>query len=236
MHILDDILSRIRTTREARQTPVVVFDLDHTLFDNGPRTIALLREYAQGAGETELYTRLRAVRELGLPYMLKDVLSLVEEERPEIIEAARKFWLSRFFTDEIQRLDVPIAGASAFTNEVFEAGATVVYLSGRDVPNMLVGCTESLRTHGFPVGLAHTLIVLKPTWETRDFDFKRDVVDFLGTLGQVVAAFDNEPANCNLFRRMFPKALSVFLDTAMAPDAPPLDAGIPSINDFRRGA
>jgi hypothetical protein len=236
MHILDDILARIRATRQARHTPVVVFDLDHTLFDNGTRTISLLRAYALAASESELHARLLAVRDLGLPYMVKDVLALAGEHRPEIIEAAQKFWLERFFTDEIQRLDVPMAGARAFANEVFEAGATVVYLSGRDVPNMLVGCTESLRTHGFPVGLAHTLIVLKPTWEMRDLDFKRDVIDFLGTLGHVVATFDNEPANCNLFRRMFPKALSVFLDTAMAPDAPPLDDGIPWIKDFRRGA
>ena len=137
-------------------------------------------------------------------------------------------------TDAIQRLDVPVAGAREFANEAFEGGATVVYLSGRDVPNMLVGCTESLRTHGFPVGLAHTVIVLKPTYEMRDLDFKRDVIDFLGTLGHVVATFDNEPANCNLFRRMFPKGVSVFLDTAMAPDAPPLDEGIPHIRDFKR--
>lgn len=236
MHILDDILARIRSTKVGRHTPVVVFDLDHTLFDNGPRTIRLLRDYALAAGETQLHARLVAASETGVPYMVSEVLARAGERRPEIIEAAQAYWVERFFTDEIQRLDVPVAGAREYANEAFEAGATVVYLSGRDVPNMLVGCTESLRTHGFPVGLAHTVIVLKPNFEMRDLDFKRDVIDFLGTLGNVVATFDNEPANCNLFRRMFPKAMSVFLDTAMAPDAPPLDDGIQHIKDFRRGS
>lgn len=234
MHILDDILARIRATRQSRHTPVVVFDLDHTLFDNGPRTMHLLREYALNAGETALHARLLAASDLNVPYMVAEVLARAGETRPEIVEAARAHWTQGFFTDAIQRLDVPVAGAREFANEAFEGGATVVYLSGRDVPNMLVGCTESLRTHGFPVGLAHTVIVLKPTYEMRDLDFKRDVIDFLGTLGHVVATFDNEPANCNLFRRMFPKGVSVFLDTAMAPDAPPLDEGIPHIRDFKR--
>ena len=31
------------------------------------------------------------------------------------------------------------------------------------------------------------------------------------------------------------RAVSVFLDTTMAPDAPPLDEGIPHIRDFKRG-
>lgn len=234
MHILDDILSRVRATRQARHTPVVVFDLDHTLFDNGPRTLHLLHEYAVQAGETALAERLAAASPVNVPYMVSEMLGRVGETRPEIVAAARAHWERGFFTDALQRLDVPVPGARDFANEVFEGGATVVYLSGRDVPNMLVGCTESLRTHGFPVGLAHTVIVLKPTWEMRDLDFKRDVIDFLGTLGHVVATFDNEPANCNLFRRMFPKAVSVFMDTAMAPDAPPLDEGIPHIRDFTR--
>ena len=234
MHILDEILARIRSTKVARHTPVVVFDLDHTLFDNGPRTIILLREFALSVGETQLHQRLAAVPELGVPYQVSEVLAGVGEHRPEIVQAAHAYWLARFFTDDIQRVDVPVAGAREYANETFEAGATVVYLSGRDVPNMLVGCTESLRTHGFPVGLAHTVIVLKPNFEMRDLDFKRDVIDFLDTLGSVVATFDNEPANCNLFRRMFPNGVSVFLDTAMAPEAPPLDDGIPHIKDFRR--
>lgn len=238
MHILDDILARIRELRAtgaARgSTPVVVFDLDHTLFDNGPRTLALLRDYAREAGESALQAALETQPTTNVPYMVGEVLSRAGEHRPEIVEAARKYWGDRFFTDDIQRLDVPVPGAQSYVADVFEAGATVVYLSGRDAPNMLVGCAESLRTHRFPVGLAHTVIVLKPTWDMPDLDFKRDVIDFLSSLGVVVASFDNEPANCNMFRRMFPQAVSVFLDTAHAPDSPPLDAGIPTIRDFQR--
>ena len=238
MHILDEILARVRELRVTGatrgQTPVVVFDLDHTLFDNGPRTLALLRDYARTAGEQALSAALQALPETNVPYTVADVLALAGEHRAEVVEAARESWGQRFFTDDIQRLDVPVPGAQSYVADVFEAGATVVYLSGRDAPNMLVGCAESLRAHRFPVGLAHTVIVLKPSWEMPDLEFKRDVVDFLSSLGVVVASFDNEPANCNMFRRMFPGAHHVFLATAHAPDSPPLDPGIPAIRDFLR--
>ena len=67
-------------------------------------------------------------------------------------KSASKFWFERFFTDAYQAHDIPMAGAPKFVNELYNEGATVVYLSGRDSPGMLVGCSASLREHGFPVG------------------------------------------------------------------------------------
>ncbi|MFZ4734317.1 MAG: haloacid dehalogenase-like hydrolase [Bradymonadia bacterium] len=235
-HVLDRILTQCRDQKAAGRTPVVVFDLDHTLMDNGPRTVQILIEFAVAQGDTALEAALRAGPRHHLPYLLKDILAQVGEVRAEVVEAASKFWRERFFTDAPQQHDEPLGGALAFVRESYEAGATVVYLSGRDAPNMAVGCVESLRRHGFPIALAHTVLVLKPTFEMPDLEFKRDVVDFLGTLGTVVGAFDNEPGNCNMFRRMFPDALSVFVETTWAPNPPPLDEGIPTVPDFSRDA
>ena len=51
--------------------------------------------------------------------------------------------------------------------------------------------------------------------------------------GEVVAGFDNEPANCNLFKRSFPRADVYLLDTGNLPDAPPLAEEIRVLADFR---
>ncbi len=234
--VLDDVLASVRAKKAAGTTPVVVFDLDHTLFDNGPRTLEILREFARDGGDDVLLGHLsRPVKGI-VPYLMSDLLPQIGENRPGVMEAAAAYWRDRFFTDDWQRLDVPMPGAAEFAVSCFEAGATVVYLSGRDAPNMLVGCIESLRRFGFPVGLAHTLVVLKPHFDLNDFTFKEEVTGFLATLGEVVASFDNEPANCNLFARKFPSACTVFLDTAFAPGAPSLDPGIPLICDFARDA
>lgn len=236
MHVLDTVVARVRAVRARGGHPVVVLDLDHTLFDNGPRTRQILLEFAEETGRTGLYERLRGLRSRGLPYLLRDVLALVDERDEEVIEAAARWWLQRFFTDDYLRYDEPLPGAKDFCVELYEAGATLVYLSGRDSPNMLVGTAGSLRAHGFPVGLAHTVIILKPAFEMADFDFKRDVIEFIGELGEVVASFENEPGNCNLFKRAWPEAISVLLDTACAPDPPALADDVILLEDFTRPA
>lgn len=233
-HVLDRVLAHVRTVKQSGKTPVVVFDLDHTLLDNGPRTIELLLEFARERGDALLESRLRNGPRHHLPYLLKDILAGVGEDRADVVEAAVHAWRGGFFTDAWQRFDEPVAGGCAYARACYEAGATVVYLSGRDAPNMAVGCLESLRRHGFPIALAHTVLVLKPAFEMPDLEFKRDVVDFLGTLGDVVASFDNEPGNCNMFHRMFPSAETVFVETSWAPNPPPLDVGIATVRDFVR--
>jgi hypothetical protein len=51
-------------------------------------------------------------------------------------------------------------------------------------------------------------------------------------VGRVVAAFDNEPANCNVLHSLYPDAHVVHVATQHMPGAPALDAGVPTISDF----
>lgn len=227
-----DVIERCRTEHVRGVAPVIVFDLDHTLFDNGPRTWQILTEYADAEGHDELRRRLDSLDRTGLPYLLSETLERVGVDDPAIHNEAFGFWRARFFTDEYQRYDLPLRGAVEFANKAFEAGATLVYLSGRDAPGMLVGCAASLRQHRFPVGVARTAIVLKPDFDTTDLDFKTEAVEYIDGLGTVVGSFDNEPGNCNLFATRWPSALSVFVQTQHAPNPPALVDGVVSIEDF----
>jgi hypothetical protein len=230
-HILDVITDRCQSALANLQRPVVVFDLDATLFNNCPRTIAILLEFAMSEGHTHLHANLAPLASEQLPYRTLDVLELASVPQ-DIHERAVGFWQTRFFTDDYQRHDMPVAGSVDFVNRLYALGATIVYLSGRDVPGMLVGCTESLRQHGFPIGKERTLLLLKPTFEMGDTDFKMSTLDYISSLGPVVATFDNEPLNCNLFLQKWPHAISVCLDTHCAPGAPPLLEGVVSIPHF----
>ena len=69
---------------------------------------------------------------------------------PALHEEGFAFWKERFFGDPHQRHDVEIAGARAYVHACYEAGAVVVYLTGRDLPNMALGSFASLRDLGFP--------------------------------------------------------------------------------------
>lgn len=228
------LASVVKRCRETQGTaPVVVFDLDGTLFDNGPRTWQILIDFAEATGHTALREALDALPRTGLPYLLRDTLARCGLTDAALAEDALAFWRQRFFTDEFQRFDEPVHGAVRFVQALFEAGATIAYLSGRDAPNMLVGCAAALRRHRFPVGIPRTAIVLKHAFEDADIDFKREAVDFVGTLGDVVATFDNEPAMCNLFAGRWPQASHWFVHTAHAPNPPPLHAAVTTVPDLR---
>lgn len=230
--VLQNIIVRAREVRNAGERPVAVFDLDATLFDNGPRTWQILTEFAQEVSSEVLETALQNYRQEGLPYLLSDMFSEMGIDDEKLAKAATAFWFKRFFTDAYQSYDRPMTGSVEFVRELFQLGTTIVYLSGRDSPGMLVGCSESLRQHGYPVGLPFTSIVLKPDFETADEVFKEQACEFIGELGTVIATIDNEPGNVNLFQRIFAESINVLIHTNAAPGAPePLD-GLAHIENF----
>jgi hypothetical protein len=233
----DDLFRRIYA-RCAQRTkvgpPVVVLDLDGTLMDNRPRTVAILRDLGEMWGDRHEHaaTALRAASVDGLAYLLSDSLRKLGIVEPAVVAEANEYWRSRFFSDEDLRHDVAIAGAVSFVRHCHQLGATIVYLTGRDLPMMGLGTFASLRTLGFPLGVAGVEFILKPDANMADEAFKRMIAPTLARVGEVVASFDNEPANCNVFKEAYPSAEIVFVDTQHVPGAPALRGETPIIGDF----
>lgn len=230
-HPLQQMLDTIAARRAER--PVVIFDLDGTLYDNRSRTLRILHAFAASLGpEHRADARaMLAMTAQDLVYRLDDSL------RPRgVAEAVRKAaqdaWFKRFFTDAACADDVPHRGAVRFVRACYDRGATVVYLTGRDIPNMLVGTVRTLRDDGFPIGRPRIEMVLKPTFEEDDKVFKSRHLDDMDSLGVVVGTFENEPGNTNLFAGRWPDAMHVFVDTHHAPNPPPLDSRAVSVKDF----
>lgn len=230
-HALAKILAEIEARRAER--PVVIFDLDGTLYDNRSRTIRILHAFAASL-EHEHARDAAAIRLLtpsDLKYLLDETL-LPLGVNPAVIERAKQRWFARFFTDAACADDVPVRGAVPFVRACYDRGATVVYLTGRDVPGMLVGTVRTLRDDGFPIGMARVEVVFKPTFEEPDTAFKVRMLDAMDELGRVVATFENEPGNANMFHRRWPAAHTVLLDTQHAPGAPALDAACSRVPNF----
>lgn len=230
-HPLRQILDAVKARRAER--PVLIFDLDGTLYDNRPRTIRILHAFAAGLDYAHAADaiRIRALRVDDLLYRIQDTLEK-QGVSAAVIELARKQWFARFFTDAACADDVPVLGAVPFVRECYARGATVVYLTGRDTPGMLVGTVRTLRDDGFPIGLPRVELVLKPTFEENDTEFKRRMLDPMDELGRVLGTFENEPGNCNLFHQRWPDAFSVLVTTQHAPGAPPLEPACVSVPNF----
>ena len=214
--------------------PVVVFDLDGTIMDNRPRTTAILQELA-----AELHREAHSAAEVlaaaqaeSLAYLLSDTLQKLGVDHPELVARAESYWRMRFFSDDYLKHDVAIAGSVELARACYEAGATIVYFTGRDLPLMSLGSFQSLRDLGFPIGVVGTELVCKPDAKIPDEAFKREEGPKISRIGKVIAAFDNEPGNCNAFLEMCPDSEVVFVDTQHLPGAPPLAPRVHIVPDL----
>jgi hypothetical protein len=233
--VLSGILEQIPIIRENGGEPVVVFDLDGTLYDNRPRTLAVLAEYADEVrGEfPDVAERLDELDVERLHYLLSNTLREVGLSHVDVVRDITKFWRERFFHDDYITHDLPFDGAPEFVTACYESGAGILYLGGRDIPSMLIGTVASLRDHGFPIGVVGVQLVLKPDATMGDEAFKRSAIPTLGHIGDTIAFFDNEPANCNLAKEHFPDAYVALVETQKVPGAPDPDETLYHVTDFR---
>jgi phosphoglycolate phosphatase-like HAD superfamily hydrolase len=230
--LLERVIERVH--EGGLRSPVITFDLDGTLMDNRPRVVRILHELAEhwASRHSEAASLLGRAGVNGMAYSLADNLRLLGVHDRELHDQALRFWHERFFTDSYLSHDVEVPGAVTFARRCHAAGATLVYLTGRDLPNMALGTFASLRDLGFPIGVVGTELVTKPDFETPDHTFKETVALELRRLGDVVAVIDNEPANCNVLREVYPACLSVLVDTLHAPDPPELHPDVRVIDSF----
>ena len=140
--VLRAILRRCRADRRADDPPVVVFDLDGTLMDNRPRTVAILREFATRYRDRDpdlAAPPRRGPAAATSTYLLTDSLERLGAHRTELVAEMQAFWRDRFFADPHLVHDVALPGAVEFVRACYDAGAMLVYLTGRDLPLMGTG-------------------------------------------------------------------------------------------------
>jgi hypothetical protein len=201
---------------------VALFDIDSTLMDTGPRNTAILKaalDEVPGMGvwkgrvpvEGRSWNVLGPLRDAG-----------VEES---LLSQVQAFWAQRFFTDAWLIHDTPYPGVAEFLRDLKAEGFRLAYLTGRHTEGMEHGTRKSFLDHGLPAG-PEEIFFFKPTFEMGDRDFKESVCHGVAALGTLVYTVDNEPANCNLFRKRFPEALVDWVDTVTSPHPEPLVAGI----------
>lgn len=232
--VLKEVLARTQAVLDEKKIPVLIFDLDSTLFHVSPRSFEILKSWIQSSA-ISILPNLTA-DDMG--YSIEDVwvkrgLSTETGESFRHLKEAKNYWRDRFFSNEYLHHDEPHPGAMAFVRRVHEMGAKVVYLTGRDVPLMAFGTVDQLRAQGFPIEIERTRLILKPRRHIDDLVFKANVCTAAKEWGEVVASFENEPKNLVAMQEALgPKVMHIFFESVSSDHAAPAGDEIYKIDSF----
>ncbi|MEZ4754070.1 MAG: HAD family hydrolase [Bdellovibrionota bacterium] len=227
------IADRVVELKQSGETPVVVVDLDGTVYDVRPRTLAIIQRWAIANRDNKRVSftcdRLKALTTSQIQYRLTETLSGLSnllDTSPRKLAAITKsidtLWSKRFFSDWGVLRDKPYPTACKFISRLYELGATIVYLTGRHEKRdgstkygMVASTKYNLKTHDFPFDDKdpRTQLFFKENWEDQDAEFKDKIAERLNLIGVVAAIMENEPSNVVVMRQKYPEAVMAFAYT-----------------------
>ena len=232
---LVSVLEEISAVVGRERLPILIFDLDSTLFDTAGRNMRILQEFAaEYVGVwPQLEEHVGSISHSELGWNVGEPLIRRGCTDPAIHERLLLFWRDRFFTSAYVEHDMPAPGAAEYVAECYRRGALVYYLTGRHVGGMEVGTARSLTRHGFPMWRGRCVLHLKPNFTMPDLEFKQGALDEVRSLrGDVVASFENEPGNANLLQQAFPAARHFLYGHVHSPEPAEPHAALIPIDDF----
>lgn len=241
VEVLRQVHTAIRQDLERRVQPVLLLDLDSTLYHVESRSHQILKEWLADPESRKFGSvrdRIAEINAEHLGYSLLDTftkagLSVMDTDVEAALRSTQKFWGRRFFTNEYLAYDRAYEGAPEFVQEAHDLGAEIVYLTGRDEPGMGKGTRDRLLSDRFPFGLPRTRLLLKVNFEHDDLEHKSSAAEEVRKLGNLVASFENEAPNLIALSDLFPEGMHVFVDTVMSDRPAQPKAGLYRITGFR---
>jgi hypothetical protein len=219
-HSMDEreVLNQVLASTKSNAVPIVVLDLDSTLYEVRPRTFQILKEWKEDSKvPAQFKNALDRMEISSVGYSLKDTFRSLEINWADFFASdefhnAKSFWSSRFFSSEYLKFDHAYEGAAEFCKALRKEGAELIYLTGRDEKNMGEGTRSNLERDGFPLD-DKTHMMLKKSPQDSDVEHKKMAAEWINKRGTVVASFENEPANLIALYERFPQSMHIFVDT-----------------------
>ncbi|MCC6278823.1 MAG: HAD family hydrolase [Oligoflexia bacterium] len=237
--LLRGLLTEFGDAAQSGQRPIVIFDLDSTLYDVSPRIAKILHSFAV-LPEVKLHhpeasKLLLQVTPQPTDYGIRRTLERYGFTPPSeaFVQQLVDYWKKLFFGNDYLKHDRPYEGALDFVLEAQKLGAEVLYLTGRDAPRMKQGTISSLIEHGFPLKENLENLHLKPHTETDDAEFKRQFFAAWPRDQRPVWFFENEPINIHLALGALPSLKPIFVNTVHSQRHPEPEDHVPQITHFR---
>jgi len=199
--------------------PIVLFDLDSTLYEVGYRTLAIIEDWNKAPkARLSIQEDLNRLKLEHIGYSLYDLARNLglEPAHPEIknaLDEIKPFWWERFFSNEFLPYDKPYPGAIEFAQRLFQLGAHIIYLTGREEQKMLSMTIHNLKRDDFPWCDKNTTLLMKPSAQISDVAHKQSVKHKVVQVGALLASFENEPVNIVALSKIFPESMHIFMDS-----------------------
>jgi hypothetical protein len=218
--ILKKILADAENCRKNGKRFLAVFDLDSTLFDLTVRISRIIDDFADNEEHRRNFPKeceaLKSMTILPTDWGIDEGLGRIGLTGPsfeKFRKAIHHFWADGFFSDRYLHHDEPLPGSVEYVKALFESGAHIMYLTGRDIPRMLEGTKTSLRKRGFPIDEANIELILKPIPNADDAEFKLEALKKIENQFDQLWLFENEPVNINLIMRDCKKIQIVYIES-----------------------
>ncbi|SMF55656.1 HAD family hydrolase [Pseudobacteriovorax antillogorgiicola] len=230
------IESKIEQVQSKGDLALVIFDIDDTIIDCRHRKLKVFRDFCS---QDQIQDQFRQESEIVLNANIQDIAYRVTDcmknlgiKSIDFVEQLATFWVGNYFTYPYIKDDLPFPGAESFVQGCHNAGAHIVYLTGRDEPGMGRGTREILAKLDFPWKNDDTSLFMKPDPAMDDFSYKKAVLNDIAKLGTVVASFENELKNLNQMAAHFPEALMYWRNTLYLPDPPEPHPKVETLSHF----
>ena len=207
--------------------PVIVIALDgETLFDASGRSRRIFMEVLAEVQENDLMRSI--VERIDQGAELRDQAALLGAAGitdTRIVELMNRRFKERLTSDSYIPDDLPRQGVSGFFNKLYEAGATLAFIGDDDLVRSGPGWVQVLRNNGLPVLAPRAYLMLPPTPSSDMGAFRKDRLETIAGLGEVIAHFQVRDVDRKALHTHFTKAYSI--------DMRPLDdISAPGWSDF----
>lgn len=193
---MESLISRLDQALNGQKKPILVFDIDSTIFNVSPRNQAIF----------DLFCSINATKYPNLPKLssnyrltytdwgLAPYTKLMTPDE-ELKKEACLFWKKHFFAGTFLSSDQPYTQAIELVQFLHSKNAKILYLTGRDNHRMRQGTLAQLKHWDLPLEKDRDLIT-KPHKGMNDGEYKSGaLVDIFKTYsGHPVFFFDNEPS------------------------------------------
>jgi hypothetical protein len=215
----------LKIVEEVHSRPTAIFDLDSTLFAVSHRTAEIFRSLIKNSEflgkHPDLAQLMTHIQVTEKDWGIHEPLSRlgIDAQHPAF-PYIRKFWQKSFFSDDFLPHDQPYPGAVEYVNSLHEKGVSILYLTGRDAPNMRKGSLEMLRRWKFPLLDEAHLVMKDSKGSVSDEGFKTMMIKDLRLASANSWFFENEPVILHQVEKDHPQMRLVFLDTVHSGRAP----------------